>query len=142
MFSECAMETELQAAVIGIVAGALGYWIATFWMRPILQYRGVRSRVLIDLVYYAQIIDPAGLSERMERLYHERVESNRRRSAELTACLLELPCWYIWWLRRRGHNPERAASDLIGFSNTREYGAADRRVERIKSALGLNTEVL
>ena len=38
--------------------------------------------------------------------------------------------------------PERAATDLIGFSNTTEYEAADKRVERIKVALGIKAEVV
>ena len=35
------MDEKLLAVLIGIVAGAVGYFylIATFWMKPILQYR-------------------------------------------------------------------------------------------------------
>ncbi|MGH8803622.1 MAG: hypothetical protein ACREXN_02640 [Polaromonas sp.] len=33
------MDEKLLAVLIGIVAGAVGYLIATFWMKPILQYR-------------------------------------------------------------------------------------------------------
>lgn len=78
----------------------------------------------------------------MQKLYEERIEANRRSSAELTACMLELPYWYkalLWFL---GHKPEAAAKDLIGFSNTTNHDAATKRVERIKAALGIQTMVV
>ena len=136
------MDDKLLAVLIGVITGAVGYWFTTFWMKPILQYRELRSKVLIDLVFYAQVINADGLNERMKALYEERIVSNRRLSAELTACFLELPFWYKWWLQARGHMPERAATDLIGLSNTSDDEAAFKRVERIKVALGIKVEVV
>ena len=136
------MDDKLLAVLIGVIAGTAGYWFTTFWMKPILQYRELRSKVLIDLIFYGQVINADGLNERMQTLYEERVVSNRRLSAELTACFLELPFWYKLWLRSRGHMPERAATDLMGFSNTTEYKAAATRVERIKGALGIKAKVV
>lgn len=136
------MDEKLLTVLIGVVAGTLGYWFTTFWMKPILQYRELRSKVLIDLIFYAQVINAEGLNERMQKLYEDRVVANRRLAAELIACLLELPFWYKRWLRLSGHMPERAATDLIGFSNTTEYEIASKRVERIKIALGIKVEVV
>ena len=136
------MDDKLLAVLIGVITGAAGYWFTTFWMKPILQYRELRSKVLIDLVFYAQVINADGPNERMKALYEERIVSNRRLSAELTACFLELPFWYKWWLRASGHMPERAATDLIYLANTTDYEAAIKRVERIKVALGIKVEVV
>lgn len=136
------MDEKLLAVLMGVITGVVGYWFTTFWMKPLLQYRELRSKVLIDLIFYAQVINAGGLNERMKELYEARIVSNRRLSAELTACFLELPFWYKWWLRLRGHMPERAATDLIGFSNTAGYEAAAKRVERIKAALGIKSEVV
>lgn len=136
------MDEKLIAVLVGIASGTIGYWFTTFWMKPVLQYRELRSKVLIDLIFYAQVVNTEGLNERMQKLYDERIESNRRRSAELTACLLELPYWYKLWLRIRGCAPEKAAQELIGFSNTTEYEAAAKRVERIKTALCIKTEAI
>lgn len=136
------MEIELKAVLLGVVFGAAGYWIATFWMQPILRYRDVRSKVLSDLVYYAQVTDAEGLNERMKDLYESRVEANRRSSADLTACMAELPRWYRVWLRARGCDIEAAAQNLIGLSNTTEHEAADKRVERIKKSLCIKTTVV
>src|SRR5688500_8264825 len=122
------IDDKLLAALIGTVAGTMGYWFTTFWMKPILQYRELRSRILIDFIYYAQVINTDGLAKRMQDLGDQRIEANRKCSAELRACVLELPCWYKWWLSWRGRQPQRAATELMGFSNTHEYDDADRRM--------------
>lgn len=135
------MDDKILASLLGVgagaVAGAFGYWFTTFWMKPILQYRELRSKVLADLIFYAQVINADGLNERMKELYEDRVVSNRRTSAELAVCLDELPIWYLWWLRFKGHSPKTATTNLIGFSNTTEYDAAEKRIKRIRAALGI-----
>ena len=136
------MDEKSITMLVGIASGAIGYWLTTFWMRPILRYRELRSNILISLVFYAQVTNADGLNDRMKKLYEDRIESNRRHSAELTACLIELPGWYKYWLRRKGCMLERAAQDLIGFSNTTDYEAANKRVERIKAALCISTEAI
>lgn len=134
------MDEKLIAVLLGIVAGALGYWISTFWMKPILQYRDIRLRVFSDFIFYAQATNAEGLNDRMKKLYEDRTMANRRNSADLAAYLHDLPAWYKWWLHRRGQSPERAVSHLIGYSNTTEYEAADKRVVAIKKALGFNDD--
>ncbi|MBI4807658.1 MAG: hypothetical protein HY799_01720 [Nitrosomonadales bacterium] len=136
------MDDKLIAVLVGVVAGAAGYWFTTFWMKPILQYRELKSKILADLIFYAQVTNADGLNEQMQKLYERRVESNRRHSADLSACILELPNWYKRWLRIRGYAPERAATHLIGFSNTNEHPEANRRIEGIKSALGIKSEMI
>ena len=112
------MDEKLVAVIVGVIAGAVGYWISTFWMKPILQYRELRTKVFADFIFYAQVVNADGLSDRMKELYEGRITSNRRNSADLAACLPELPAWYKWWLHRKGQSPERAATHLIGYSNT------------------------
>lgn len=124
----------------GLVTGVLGYWFTTFWMKPIVRYRELRSSILSDFIFYANIVNPDGLAEGMIKLYERRVESNRKNSADLTACLLELPSWYLWWLRTRGGNPGRAATTLMGFSNNTSYDEAHKRMDSIKRDLCLKTE--
>jgi len=136
------MDEKLLAVLIGVLSGAIGYWVTTFWMRPILQYRDLRSKVLVDLIFYAQVVNADNLNGRMQELYNERTESNRRSAAELVACLLELPFWYKWWLRLVRQTPSSAATNLIGLSNTNEYEPAEQRVLVIKKALGIRTEAI
>jgi hypothetical protein len=131
------MNVEIVAAVIGVCAGAVGYWFVTFWMKPIVNYKEIRSKVASDLIYYAQVVNAEGLNDRMQKLYEERVLANRRNSANLAAAVLELPFWYAWYLRMRGNSPDSAARALIGFSNTTDYESAEKCVSKIKLALGL-----
>lgn len=134
------MDEKLLAVLIGVAAGAAGYWISTFWMKPILQFRELRVKVFADSIYYAQVVNAQGLNERMQRLYEDRVLANRRSSADLAACIVDLPSWYKWWLRRRGFAPERAAGYLIGYSNTTDYDHAAKAMRAIKKSLGYQTD--
>ena len=130
------MDDKLVAVLLGTFAGAAGYWISTFWMKPILQYREIRSKVFSDFIFYAQVINAERLNDRMKKLHEDRTLANRRHSADLAACLTELPRWYKWWLGRKGQSPESAVTNLIGYSNTTEYDAADKKMRAIKKALG------
>ena len=59
------MDVKLWAVIIGILAGAFGYWFTTFSMQPILRYRNLRNKVLSDFIYYAQVVNASGLNEEM-----------------------------------------------------------------------------
>lgn len=109
----------------------------TSWIQAIIRYGGIRNRIIEDCVLYAQVIDPAGLDDRLLTLYERRVESNRRNAAELSACLLELPEWYLRWLRRRGQTPAGVPSDLIGLSHITDEEIARKQMNRIKHCLGV-----
>lgn len=130
------MDDKLWAVVIGIIAGTIGYWITTFWMWPILQYRELRLKVFSDFIFYAQVVNADGLNDEMKALYEKRIASNRRHSADLAACLTELPIWYKKWLCIKGQAPDYAARRLIGYSNTTDYEEAAKRMKEIKKALG------
>lgn len=131
------LEINLITALIGIVTGATGYWITTFWMQPILRYRIVRGQIHSQFIYYSQVINADGMNDELQKLYRERILTNRRSAAELSAVFLELPYWYILWLRKRGIHPEIAARHLIGYSNTPEFELANKFEDAIKRFLGL-----
>ncbi len=135
------MNENLLAVLIGIAAGAVGYWVTTFWMKPILQYRELRMKVFADSIFYAQVVNAEGLNDQMQKLYEDRIVANRRSSADLAACLAELPGWYKWWLRCRGCAPDRAASHLIGYSNTTNYEQAAKVMRAIKKSLGYKMDL-
>jgi hypothetical protein len=130
------MDEKLLVMLIGAAAGTVGYWVNTFWMTPILQYRELRMTVFADAIFYAQVVNAEGLNDRMQKLYEDRIVANRRSAADLAACLVELPDWYKWWLRLRGCAPDRAASNLIGYSNTSDYEQAAKVMRAIKKSLG------
>lgn len=121
------MDIKLLAVVIGIIAGAIGYWFTTFSMQPILRFRELRHQVLKDFIYYAQVVNADDLNDDMKALYWERILSNRKVSAQLSAAQLNLPCWYRYVLKLRGYDIKEAARNLIGYSNTTEYDLAAKK---------------
>jgi hypothetical protein len=134
------MDTNLLAALIGVFAGALGYWFATFCMQPILRYRDIRNNILMDFIYFAQVINAEGLNDEMKKLHRERVLSNRKTSAQLTAAIQDLPKWYLKFLKWKKYNPNEAANHLIGYSNTTEYEMSHKLEAAIRKRLGLPYE--
>lgn len=136
-----ALKIELIAALIGIAAGAFGYWFATFSVQPILKYREVRTRIHSDFIFYAQVINVENLNDEMKALHKERIRSNRNSSAELSAAYIELPCWHRRYLKFKGVQPQEAVRQLIGFSNTIEFDNAHRIEDKIKKSLGLPREI-
>jgi len=135
------MEKNLFTVLIGIVAGALGYWLSTFHIQPILRFHDIRNQVLMDFIYYAQVINSDGLNEEMQKLYRERVLANRKASAQLFAATQDLPGWYRRYLKLKKWEPEEAARRLIGFSNTTEYSESARIQAYIRKKIGLPPEI-
>lgn len=131
------MDVGFLSAIIGIVAGAFGYWFTTFNMQPILRFRNIRNQILMDFIYYAQVINAEGLNDKMQALHQKRILANRRSSAQLSAAIQELPQWYLVIIKHKGYSPEEAARHLIGYSNTTEYDAADKKEKAIRRHLGL-----
>jgi hypothetical protein len=72
---------NLVAVLFGIVSGAVGYWFTTFWMKPILQYRELRSSIFADMIFYAQVTNAHKEDLRKQQLVVERIAANRRHSA-------------------------------------------------------------
>jgi hypothetical protein len=138
MFSgDMKMDSTLWAMLIGLVAGAFGFWFTTFCMQPILRFRNLRNQVLQDFIYYAQVINAKNLNNKMQQLYQERILANRRASAQLSAAIQDLPFWYSFYLKHRGFVPQKAANHLIGYSNTTDYDEAHKLEDAIRKKLGL-----
>jgi hypothetical protein len=138
MFSgDMKMDSTLWAMLIGLVVGAFGYWFTTFNMQPILRFRNLRNQVLMDFIYYAQVVNAKNLNNKMQQLYQERILANRRASAQLSAATQDLPFWYLLYLKHRGIAPQKAANHLIGYSNTTDYEEAHKLEDAIRKKLGL-----
>lgn len=133
---------EILATLIAVIAGAVGFLIASFWYRPIIRYKEIRSQIMADLVFYANAISPDGLNDDMKLRFEKRTEVNRIRAAELAAITVELPCWYKKFLENRNENPGLAHSELIGLSNTFEFEAASKRMEKIQQLLRVEPRVV
>lgn len=133
------MNDPIVTTFIGITAGAAGYWIANFWMRPILRFYEIRQQVLSDMLFFANAVIADGMSDKIKDACLKRIEANRRHSADLTACYEVLPSWYKKMTRL---DVESAARNLMGYANTPNYEDAVKRTNAIKKALGFTTEVI
>lgn len=133
---------EFLIVVISIASGGLGYLFATFWIRPILRYLNVKHQVLSDLIFYASAINADGMNENIRTRMLNRIETNKRCSADLTAYYIDLPFWYRWFLKKRKELPEEAATQLMGLSNTYDYETAHKRIDKIKEHLRIETDVV
>ena len=131
------MDPKLLAVFIGIAFGAVGYWFTTFSVQPILRYRKYKYQILMNFIYYAQVVNANELNKEMKDLYKERVLANRKSSAQLTASALELPWWYVQGIKIKGQAPKDAAKKLIGYSNTTDYDRANEIEEFVRKNLGL-----
>jgi len=134
------MECNLFAVFFGIVAGAVGYWFNTFAMQPILRFREVRIRVLSDFFHFNQVVNADVSYAEKQSLYQIEGQRVLATSAELSAAVFDLPRWYLWYAKRRALNPEQAACELIGYSNTKEYDLARKYRVSIRKNLGLPPE--
>jgi hypothetical protein len=128
---------EYIVVFISIFAGAGGCLFTTFWFQPIIRYREIKHQVLSDFIYYANAINVDGLNEIMQNRKEQRVEANRRHSAELRSSYIDLPSWYQKLLTRKDENPFEAATHLMGLSNTIVYDKADKRIGKIKEYLNI-----
>jgi hypothetical protein len=135
------MDVSLVAALIGVAAGAFGYWFATFAVQPILLFKEIRSRIHAEFIYYAQVINEDGLNDEMKILHRERILANRKSSADLSAAYINLPSWYKFCLSHRSQTPQVAVRHLIGYSNTTDYKESHNLEDAIKKSLNLPREI-
>ncbi|MDP3745029.1 MAG: hypothetical protein Q8Q76_11935 [Methylotenera sp.] len=64
------MSIDLQVALVSALAafalGAIGYWVASFWIQPILFYRQVRFEVFSSFIFYADAVIAEGMNNRTQ----------------------------------------------------------------------------
>ena len=123
--------------IIGLFAGALGYVLPTFFFQPILRYREIRSRIIFDLIFYANTRNPSLPKEKRV----EGEDSARRRSAELEANYDEdLPCLFKKYLEYKKIFPKEAAKALINLANSDKQEDINAALQRIKEHLKISIE--
>ena len=127
--------SEFWITLVVIFTGAIGFLLATFWFRPILRYSNLKAQILSDFIFYANAINTDGLNEEMKKRGLARAEANRRHSADLEACFQHLPRLYLWLLSRRQEKPDMASKEMMGLSNTSDWEAAAKRIDKIRAFL-------
>ena len=128
---------ELLAVLIGIIAGAAGYMITTFWVQPILRYRELKYQAASELMFFANAVEAEKLDGTPRPDSAERKQSNRRCAAALLSIYSELPFWYRKWLAYREENPIAASAELFHLSNTDSREEVKTCQANVRTALRL-----
>ena len=130
------MESIYVVAIISFVAGAFGYIIIQFWIRPISGYRKIKNKVALTIKYYSKSKDNDFIDKKIKSQMKEWNKANRQSSVELSASYNEnLPNWYKMLLDSRGESPIDASKHLMILSNTSNYDHMEKHIEEIKNYL-------
>lgn len=131
---------QFWITLLSIAAGAAGYLMTTFWVRPILRYRDIKYEVASDLVFFANAIELQRGDGSLREDTLARMDANRRHAADLAAINCELPAWYRYWLERRKEDSKLASSELIGLSNASNRDEAKERIKNVKVHLRISLD--
>ena len=130
------MESIYVVAIISFVAGAFGYIIIQFWIRPISGYRKIKNKVALTIKYYSKSKNNKNIDKKIELQMKEWNKANKQSSVELSASYNEnLPNWYKMLLDSRGESPIDASKHLMILSNTNNYDHMEKHIEEIKNYL-------
>jgi hypothetical protein len=125
--------------ILSIFAGAFGYLAVNFWIRPIKRYYDLKHDLVVDQIFYANAVNPAGMNDYIHEQHAKRVLAFRKHSAAFLACFQYLPWWFKFFiLSKRGEEPCNASPELMGLSNTCDYDDAAKRVEKIRKYLRID----
>jgi hypothetical protein len=133
--------TDIVILLLSLIAGGCGYLVVTFWMQPILRYLDIRHEVTSDLIFYANVIDPKWVNDRLKERHEAGSEAHRKHAAEIAACFYRLPSWYRAILKKRGEDPLTASKNLIGLSNCSSSSDADPHIQWLKKSLCIAPEL-
>lgn len=138
---------EIANILLTISFGALGYFLANFWMAPVIRFRALKERIHADLVFYANVLhnpqsEPDDLSDRT-------TQELRRNASELFALdsvMISLKTFRSLMRIPKTEKIEEAASSLVWMSNSvvkqGSNGSAEKlylldRMKKIQDNLGI-----
>lgn len=129
---------HLIGALVGFVAGLLGFIIVRFWIFPLTRYAKLKRR-LSDIL-------PAFMANLSGDTSHDPDAGTGKKAIRQLAADIsdsfnhDLPQWYRILLKSRGEAPDMAAAALLKLANTRVPEHAARQVEWIRRHLSPKTE--
>lgn len=123
------MEIRIFGAIVGFIAGLVGFVIVKLWMGPILDYRKEKKKLNRDLdaLLDSNLNQADELLQRMKKYAVKLPEMHN----------LYLPPWYRIQLAARGESPVDAAPHLSTLSNTKDMDHISKRIAQIKETLKL-----
>ena len=106
-------ENETFLTIIsGVIVFILSQYFLEFVLKPLQEYKELKSKIAYNLVYYANIFhNPADLKK---ELCDEASRELRKNAAELKAFSIKKP----WYIGPKSKSMQLTASYLIGLSNS------------------------
>ncbi len=112
----------LLPIIVSFLAGMLGYLLYRWWYRPVVTYRRLKNRILKALDPPAPAKELRQLAVELQALYDEK-----------------LPPWYRIKITQSGADPLEAVKELMKLGNTKQKAHVQRGIEKIASALGIQS---
>jgi hypothetical protein len=136
----------MWSAIFAVLFGIVGWFVASFFARPFLDFLTLRSQVHEEIIF----TDNVGPMSAHTADYDKAVDSLRRLGAKMQAmdASVRIPlaqAWLLslaqaplrWFLSRLGFDLAKAGDNLIGLSNALTAVGRPLHVDRIEVALKL-----
>jgi hypothetical protein len=104
----------MWSAIASVLLGVAGWFVASFFAKPLLDFLNLKSQVHEEIVFTANVgVMRAGTAE-----YDKAVDSIRRLGAKVQATKVSASLPLGWFLSIFGYDLAKAGGSLIGLSNS------------------------
>jgi hypothetical protein len=107
----------ILSTFLPVLFGVLGYFLTSFWISPVIEFRKLKERVVSDFIFYADVLNSSG-EEHLKR--SKSSEALRRHAADLRAINNTLVGWSVFRKLMRLPKSELiddTSSHLVGMSH-------------------------
>ncbi len=131
--------------LLSVIFGAFGFIATRFYFQPILKYKELKFQINSDLIFYKNAITHKPLkfdvdfNKRLEQKVLNRMDANRRHSADLDSCCYDVPFFYLIW---KGEHPDKASVKSMILSNTIDPVDADKLINEIRNFLKIKLKAI
>src|SRR5579864_6571056 len=119
----------MWAAIGSFLLGGLGWIVASFFGKPLIEVYDLRRRVHEEIVYTGDISGYQFEDEKQRPVFLEAVENLRRLGAKVQAMNVSATESLRLFLSKRGYDLKLAGGGLIGLSNSLHARDGNRLVQ-------------
>jgi hypothetical protein len=125
--------TLVLTVLLGLIAGAVSWYVTNFYANPILEFQRLRGRIRETLLFIAGIFE----SEPGKEECRIAAKELRHRAAEISALRCTTNHLVIWFWKRRGYDPEKAAQGLFALSHDLNHPIRHVYLDKVETNLKL-----
>lgn len=132
-------KVEILKLILEIITGGgLLTIFYKFWLKPLVDYKRLKTKIVHDLHFYANAIETPKHDCPLRTRAIEKEKVFRENAANLTAALSSLPFWFNFWLKYNFEKPKEAILPLQFIANADYDGCAlevAKQYSEVKKAL-------